>query len=134
MNDGNAAKDIPALWSQFLQSEVQAKLSEKISPEIYCVYQDYESDHLGPYTVFLGCPLPENAEVPEGFKVTEIAEGAYRKFLSKGDLHKGSVFNTWQEIWSTEMERTYNTDYEVYGERSKDPHNAEVDIYIGINS
>ena len=47
------------------------------------------------------------------------------------------VIDTWQKIWQMSDEelggtRSYIADFEIYDERSYDPANAVVDIYIGL--
>ena len=44
------------------------------------------------------------------------------------------VIRQWQEIWNEDkkLARKYTTDFEVYGRKSLDPENAEVDIFIAI--
>jgi predicted transcriptional regulator YdeE len=45
---------------------------------------------------------------------------------------KGVVIEGWQKIWSTDLNRSYVADFEVYGEKTKNPEDAEVEIYVGI--
>jgi len=40
------------------------------------------------------------------------------------------VANTWKEIWNSGIPRAYQTDFEVYDERSRDWNNAVVDVYV----
>ena len=42
------------------------------------------------------------------------------------------MFAAWKNIWETEIPRSFQLDFEVYDERSKDWSNAEVDIYLSI--
>ena len=49
-----------------------------------------------------------------------------------------SVIEAWQNIWKMKPHdfagnRTYIADFELYDQRSCDPNNAAVDIYIGIS-
>ncbi|MFT5885520.1 MAG: putative transcriptional regulator YdeE [Arcticibacterium sp.] len=37
------------------------------------------------------------------------------------------------EIWQSDLDRTYATDFEVYDERAQNPEDVEVDIFVGIN-
>jgi len=43
-----------------------------------------------------------------------------------------AVIDIWKEIWDNdkELNRKYSADFEVYGQKSQDPENAEVEIYI----
>ena len=57
----------------------------------------------------------------------------YRKFVAKGNILQGIVFGEWTKIWNTEIDRKYTADFEVYGEKTQNPENAEIDIYVSIN-
>ena len=59
-------------------------------------------------------------------------KGNYAKFVSKGDLTKGAVYGTWSKIWETELDRTYSTDFEIYGEKAQNPTDAEVEIFVAV--
>ncbi len=43
-----------------------------------------------------------------------------------------AVINTWLDIWNRneELSRKYTYDFEVYGEKSQNGENSEVEIYI----
>lgn len=43
------------------------------------------------------------------------------------------VANAWKNIWSSNMVRAYQADFEIYDSSSKDWENAEVAIYVGVN-
>lgn len=61
-----------------------------------------------------------------------IEEGPYLKCTAKGRLSDGIVFNAWTEIWNSKVLRAYTADFEVYGERSQHPEDAEVDIFLAV--
>ncbi len=52
--NGQAEKDIGTLWENFYKDESIAKIEGKISEDLYCIYTEYEKDHLGAYTTILG--------------------------------------------------------------------------------
>ncbi len=56
----------------------------------------------------------------------------YEKFIAKGNLAEGIVFNEWLKIWKSDLNRTFTADFEVYGEKAQNPNDAEVEIYIAI--
>ena len=130
--NGQAAQDIPKLWSQFMSNHVLEQIPNKISNDIYCLYTKYESDFMAPYTTVLGCKVSSLETVPDHMEGIEINGGNYAKFEAQGDLNQGIVINKWKEIWATELDRVYTTDFEIYGERAKNPNDAHVDIYIAI--
>ena len=52
--------------------------------------------------------------------------------MSKGDLTKGAVYETWSKIWNADLDRTFTADFEVYGEKAQNPTDAEVEIFVAI--
>ncbi|MCK4934282.1 MAG: AraC family transcriptional regulator [Simkaniaceae bacterium] len=130
--EGKAEVDILGLWNKFLSENIFEKIPNVASHEIYSVYTDYEGDYTAPYTVILGCKVETLDSIPEGMVGKKIPASKYDKHLAKGNLEEGVVFEAWQEIWKSQKNRTYTADFEVYGEKAKDPENAEVDIYIAV--
>jgi predicted transcriptional regulator YdeE len=131
--NGQAAQDIPALWQKFMLEESIHKIPNKIDDTIYCIYTDYEKDHTKPYTTILGCKVENLNNIPEGMIGKTFAEALYAKRSPKGNLLKGLVYNEWLQIWNSDLNRTFTADFEVYGEKSQDMENAEVDIFVGIH-
>lgn len=130
---GKAEKDIPMLWNTFMEEKWHDKIPSKKNDTIYAVYTDYESDHTGGYTMLLGCEVSDLDNIPEEFAVKIVPKATYATFISKGDLTKDAIINTWMQIWDTELDRSYTCDLEVYGERAANPTNGEADILIAIN-
>jgi predicted transcriptional regulator YdeE len=127
-----AAKDIPLLWEAFLSGNAAAKIPGIQSPDIYCVYTEYESDYTRPYTVVLGYKVDSLEHIPEGFKGVVIAGGAFKKITATGKLADGIVYNAWTRIWDAGWNRAYTTDFEVYGAKAQDPETAEMDIFVAV--
>jgi predicted transcriptional regulator YdeE len=130
--NGQAAQDIGQLWGRFMSEGLVNKIPNKMEESIYSIYTNYEKDFTRPYDVILGCKVGADTEVPEGMVAKTFDGGTYTKFLSKGDLTKGAVYNTWLEIWNSNLKRAYSADFEVYGEKSQNPTDAEVDIFIAV--
>ena len=66
-----------------------------------------------------------------------IPAQTYVKFTSPPGQMPAAVIGMWQKIWKMSAaelggKRAFVADFEVYDERSMDPNNATVDIYIGI--
>ncbi|WP_165021060.1 MULTISPECIES: GyrI-like domain-containing protein [unclassified Dysgonomonas] len=129
---GKAEVDIPLLWSRFMQENIASKIPHKESGEIYCVYTEYEGDYTQPYTTVLGCKANSLENIPEGMVGLSIETNQYQKFTAKGNIFKDAVFNEWLTIWHSDLDRTYLSDFEIYGEKSQDPNNGEVDIFVGV--
>ncbi len=130
--NGQSAKDIPTLWNTFMTNAVAEKIPHKIDNAIYCLYTDYEKDHTRPYTALLGCKVDRLDTIPEGMIGKTFGEENATKFVAKGNLLEGAVFQEWTKIWNSETPRAYTVDFEVYGERAQNSLNAEVDIFISV--
>ncbi len=129
-----AAKDIPALWHKFMTERVADKIPHKIDSAIYGIYTDYEDDHTKPYTTILGCKVENLDVIPEGMVGKIFEASIYRKYTAAGSLMQGIVYKKWEEIWNTDLNRTFTADFEVYDERAQNPENAVVDIFIAVSS
>jgi len=127
-----AAQDIGALWNRFMSENIADQIPGKVDPSIYSVYCEYEKDHTRPYTTLLGCRVNSIDHIPEGMKAITIAEGSYATFTAKGNLMEGAVYKAWLDIWDAGLDRAFATDFEVYGSKAQNPHDAEVDIMIGL--
>ncbi len=132
-NENNkAVGDISNLWNKFLSEKLIEKIPNKISPEIYSVYTDYEGDYTKPYTTILGCKVEKLDQIPEGMIGKQFECEKYYKSIAKGDITKGIVFQAWQKIWNSDLKRAYTADFDVYGEKAQNPENAEVEIFVAI--
>ena len=131
--NGQAGTDIVRLWERFVTEKIVDKIPNKVDGTIYSIYTDYESDHTKPYTTILGCEVTNTNSIPKGMVAKTIMDADYSKFTAKGDLTKGVVYKEWTKIWHTKLERTYSADFEVYSEKSQNPTDAEVEIFVGIN-
>ena len=129
---GKAAEQIGGLFARFLGENLQEQIKGKLGSDIYSVYTHYEGDHTKPYDVILGCKTENLAQIPEGMVGIYLESGEYAAFTAKGNLQEGVVFKTWQKIWEMDLDRKYTADYEVYGEKTANPEDAEVDIFIAI--
>ncbi|TMM58541.1 AraC family transcriptional regulator [Maribacter algarum] len=132
-NENNqTASDIGSLWERFMTENILQKIPNKVSDEILSIYTNYESDHTKPYDTILGCKVSSLDVIPEEMVGQSFEGGTFAKFVSRGDVTKGAVYNSWVEIWNTDLERLYTADFEIYGEKAKDPSDAEIDIFVAI--
>jgi len=131
--NGQSAKDIPVLWEKFMSEGILEQIPNKIDNSLYCIYTAYEKDHTKPYTTILGCKVENLNDIPNQMVGKTIEEATCKKFVAKGDLMQGAVYNEWVKIWNSELERTFTADFEVYDERSLNPEHAEVDIFVAVN-
>ena len=85
MKENNkAVRDISNLWNKFLSEKLIVKIPNKISPEIYSVYTDYEGGYTKPYTTILGCKVENLDQIPEGMIGKQFECGKYYKSIAKG--------------------------------------------------
>lgn len=131
--NGQAMKDIAGLWNWFMSEGVLQQVLNRLSDDIYCVYTDYESDKDGFYTTVLGCRVATKDNIPEGLICITVPPGSYNRYIAKGALPQ-SVGETWHQIWTSDIDRRYMADFDVYGERSQDPKGAEVEVFVGVNN
>lgn len=129
---GQSSIDCGNLWQKFETGNFAEKIQGKVTDEIYAVYFDYEGDHTNPFSYFIGCKVKTNAEAPQGLDSLIIPAGNYTRLVAKGKM-PDCVVNSWKNIWSSEIDRGYSYDFEIYDERSKDWSNAEVEIFVSSN-
>jgi len=132
-NNGEAARDIPALWNRFFAEQILSKIPQRLSDDIYCLYTAYEKDHTKPYTTVLGYKVKDLDVIPEGLTGAEVPGKTFAVFTASGKLADGVVYQAWTDIWDKPLDRSYSGDFEVYGAKAQNPDQAEVDIYIALN-
>lgn len=123
--------DIGAFWQTFMKENVASKIPGRVGDDIYAVYYDYEGDYTKPFSYFIGVPVGDDTTVPAGMIKIDIPTGKYQHFTAKGKM-PDCMIEAWAQIWNSDIKRTYTADYEVYGSRSGDSENAEVDIFIAV--
>ncbi len=130
--NGQSAQDIEKLWELFIADKVMDKISNKLDNNIYCLYTDYEGDHMSPYSVMIGCKVEGHCDVLDGMTVKKVNGGIFTKFTAKGSLIEGVVYQEWTKIWAIAKDRVFDTDFEVYSEKAQNLNDAQVDIYVGV--
>lgn len=131
--ENQAAKDIPALWNRFISENIMEKIPNRTGLEVYSIYTNYEGDHTQPYDTILGCKVSTLDEIPEGMIGQAFEGGKMAKFTSKGNLDDNIIYQTWLEIWNTDLDRKFTADFEIHGPKSMNRANAEVDILVAIH-
>ena len=131
--NGQASADLGQLWGKFFAENIIGKIPNKISNEIYSIYTDYESDYTGKYTTIIGLKVSSLDEIPNGLIGREFENQNFIKITAKGEM-PNAIAETWKEIWAKdkELNRTYTYDFEVYGEKSQNGENSEVEVYLSI--
>ena len=129
--DNKAQQDLGQLWGEFYSENLFEKIPNKLSNEVLTIYTDYKSDFMEDYTTIIGMPVSTLDEIPNGLVGREFQANNFQKFTAKGEM-PNAVVNTWIDIWKRdkELNRKYSYDFEVYGKKSQNGENSEVDIYI----
>ena len=108
------AEEIWKLWERFYAEWHKDKLwlNEK---NIYAVYHNYELDQNGDFDIQYG-----NYDLLIGwisdiswYDFVNLEKSNYKIFEVNWQTGK-EIFATWQEIWNSNLERNFNTDYELY--------------------
>jgi predicted transcriptional regulator YdeE len=129
--NGQSHIDCKNLWHVFETGNFAATIPGKSGDEIYGVYHHYEGDSTKPFSYFIGCSAQKDTVTPQGMDSITIPAGMYEKITVKGSM-PDCVIKAWKDIWTTDYARTYQVDFEVYDERSKDWNNAEVDVFLSV--
>jgi predicted transcriptional regulator YdeE len=127
---------IPRHWQRFFGENLVAKIPNQAGPTVYALYTDYADRRDGEYGHIVGVKVKEATMVPAGMVAKQVPAGRYVVITSdKGPVSK-VVPDAWRRVWQLEdegkLERAYQTDFELYDERGRDPANAQVDLYIGV--
>jgi predicted transcriptional regulator YdeE len=126
------------LVKRYFHQNIAASIPNRTQPgTTFCIYTNYENDHHGDYTYFMGEEVDSFESVPAGLEILIIPAQKYIKFTNGPGSMPDVVRKPWQQIWQmTPAElggiRSYITDFEIYDERSRDHQNIVLDIYIGI--
>ena len=107
--NNNKINEIISLWKEVPDL--------KLNGDIYAVYFNYESDCNGDFDFLIGSDKSILSDS------VNIKEAKYRIWTADSPDNVGII---WHEIWSTELDRSYESDFEVYQQ------DGSVKIYIGI--
>ena len=127
------------LWQQFTSQNLINRIPARVDPSIIAVYTDFSNDGHGEITLILGAkvqPVP-NPVIPDGMVVKTVPAGRYAVFTTERGPAAKVVPETWKRIFAyfespQNGQRAFQADYEVYDQRSADPNNVQVDIYVGL--
>ena len=128
---------IPQAWAQLFRGQILDRIPGKIDGNIIAVYCDYESDKDGAYTYLLGARVAPGTAVPGDLSYWRVPAGSYAVFTTERGAMPQVLIDTWMHIWNLDPtqpggNRAYQADFELYDERSRDPNDAQVDVYIGV--
>ena len=130
---------IGPLWQRFMQQNLAATIPNRTDAALTVVYSHYATDEKGDYDYLLGARVSSVDNLPEGMTSRRVEPGDYAVIPTERGPMPGVLQAAWARIWKMTPEglggrRAFVTDYEVYDQRSADPHNAQVEIHIGLAS
>ncbi len=129
---------IPKQWGKFFKEGIADKIPHKVDSTIYAVYTNYASDHNGEYDFIIGMKVSSVSDVPPGMVAKKIPSGKFAVITSAKGPVAQVVPKAWQQVWSLEDNkqlggvRAYKADFELYDQRSQNPQNSQVDLYVGL--
>ena len=130
-----ATQDINALWEAFFSQQIGQKITAKTDDFIYAVYSDYEGDYEKPYRYTIGYRVEDDRDVETAtdtqLNAVTIQDQSYAVMSATGK-QPDALIETWTAIWASDLERTYKTDFELYGERFFEDGVNEVLIHVGV--
>lgn len=129
--DNQSQQDLGKLWGRFYTENLIEKISNKASNEVIAIYTDYKSNYTEGYTAIIGVPVLTLGKIPNGLIGREFQTENFQKFTAKREMPK-AVVDTWIDILKRdkELNRKYSYDFEVYGAKSQNGKDSEVEIYV----
>lgn len=123
-DDPKMTSKIGGLWNDLYQGGVFTKIRNRANEYAIGLYSDYNANG---YTASVGMEVTkeDNAELSKKI----IPAGKYAKFTIHGHMQE-AVAKAWTEIWSMDLDRSYQADFEEY--LNSDFENAEINIYIAL--
>ncbi|MEY8019276.1 GyrI-like domain-containing protein [Muriicola sp. SD30] len=128
---GKSIEEMGQLWGKFYSDGISEKIPNKESDDVYSIFTDYESDYTGKYTAIIGHKVKSLDEIPDGLVGREFKGGKYTKLVAKGEM-PNAIVDLWKKVWKEdkELKRRYTADFEVYGAKSQNGAESEVDVFI----
>ncbi len=125
---------IPRQWEKFYSHQLANQIHSKKNSTTLALYTNYETDENGSYSFAIGAEVTQVLQIPNGMKSYSIEPSQDIVFTTRKGPVQDVVIEAWQHIWewSKTNKRAFSTDFELYDERSIDPNNSQVDIYISI--
>jgi predicted transcriptional regulator YdeE len=135
----NSDAVIPKQWGRFFQEGIADKIPNRADAStIYAVYSNYASDKNGDYDYLIGARVTDTSRAPDGMVFRRVPRGKYAVLTTATGPVAKVIPEAWQKIWQLEDQsrlggpRVYQADFEVHDQRSRNPQNSQVDIYVGI--
>jgi len=129
---------IPKQWNKFFKDGIADKIPNKVDSTVYAVYTGYESDRNGEYDFIIGMKVSRVSPVPPGMVAQKVPRGKYAVVASAQGPVAQVVPQAWQRVYRLDDNkqlggaRAYKADFEVYDQRSQNPQDSQVDLYVGL--
>lgn len=134
MISGNetASEEINTLWETFFSQSIGQDIENRLDDVIYAVYSDYQGDHTQPYRLTIGYRIQGDPKTKDYLHHIEVKDADYAMMSASGEQPK-ALMETWTAIWQSDLDRRYETDFEVYGQRFFEEGVHEVLVAVGLN-
>lgn len=126
------SEEINALWQSFFEQETVHHIPNRLDDVIYAVYSDYEGDHTKPYRLTIGYKVKGDPAPAEHLRHVQVKAAHYAMMSAAGEQPK-ALIDVWTAIWQSDLDRVFETDFEVYGRRFFEEGVHEVLVAIGVN-
>lgn len=127
-----ASEEINALWQNFFEQSIGQDVPNRVDDVIYAVYSDYEGDHTKPYRLTIGYKIKGAPQIKDHLHHVEVQSADYAMMGAIGEQPK-ALIETWTAVWQSDLDRKFETDFEVYGKRFFEEGVHEVLVAIGVN-
>lgn len=138
-DDPAVGEKIGNLWMQLYDAKdgYYNDIKNTVDETTIGLYSDYQP--VGTYTLTVGAEVKE-AQNPD-MSVKKTPKGKYAKFSVHGNMVT-AVAKAWEEIWKTDLDRTFTGDFEHYVSCDSCAHketctaetceDCDIDIYVAI--
>ncbi len=127
--NGKAIRDIGTLWGDFLGNGLVFAIKNRTDTRTIGLYTDYEGDHTKPYRFMCATQVTENGNPKLEERI--IKAGKYAKFVVNGEIQK-VVGEVWQAVYTSDLKRRFDCDFEVYTNDNEDMNHQTVEVYISV--
>jgi predicted transcriptional regulator YdeE len=135
--EANGQGKIGPLWQRFMQQNLARQIPHRADAAFTVVYCNYASDEKGDYDYLLGARVNSVEHLPAGMSWRQVEPATYAIFLTEKGPMPGVLQAEWARIWQMTPadlggRRAFRTDYEIYDQRSANPHDPQIEIHIGL--
>jgi predicted transcriptional regulator YdeE len=130
-SNADAMSAIPPFWARARSARLPDTVPNAAPGGVLvAAYTEYERDHRGAYTMWIGVPITRVPDrIPDDMRTLEVPTGRYAIFEAKGDPQI-AVPKTWAHIWDTwpdRAQRRFDVDIELH-----DPGRGVIEIRVGV--